>query len=130
MTRLTTMALVLSSVVGCSTDDSGPTLPTPVEITITVSPQTLVLGSQGEWVTVHADIAYSRVDAVTLLLNGVEVSVTKSDANGSLVAKFELDSVKDIVGPPEATFVLEGLTHDGTPFAGSDTVRVTGGSEP
>ncbi len=128
MTRLTTMALVLCSVLGCSTGDSGATLPTPVEITITVSPRTLVLGSQGEWVTVHADIAYSQVDTVTLLLNDVEVSMTKSDANGSLVAKFELDSVKDIVAPPEATFTLEGRTHDGAGFAGSDTVRVTNGS--
>jgi hypothetical protein len=128
MMRLIAMALVLGGAVGCSTDDSGATLPTPLEITVTVSPQTLVLGSQGEWVTVHADIAYSQVDTVTLLLNEIEVSTTKSDANGSLVAKFELDSVKDIVGPPEATFVLEGATRDGTPFAGSDTVRVTNGN--
>ena len=128
MMRLTAMALVLFSIVGCSTDDSGVTDPTPVEITITVSPQTLVLSSQGEWVTVHADIAYHQVDTVTLLLNDIEVSVTKSDANGALVAKFELDDVKDIVHPPDATFLLEGATHEGSRFVGSDTVRVTGGS--
>ena len=128
MMRLTAMALVLFSIVGCSTDDSGVTDPTPVEITITVSPQTLVLSSQGEWVTVHADIPYPQVDTVSLLLNDIEVSVTKSDANGALVAKFELDDVKDIVHPPDATFVLEGETHEGSRFVGSDTVRVTGGS--
>ena len=127
MMRSIVAALVLFSLVACSTEDSSAPSPTPSVITITVSPQTLVLNSQGEWVTVHADIAYSQVDTVTLKLNDIEVSVTKSDANGSLVAKFELDSVKEIVHPPDAAFVLEGVTREGSPFLGSDTVRVTHG---
>jgi hypothetical protein len=128
MVRSLTAALVLATALGCSSGDPTGTLPTPLEIVITVSPRTLVLGSQGEWVTVHAEIAYTRVDTATLLLSDVEVTTTQSDANGDLVAKFELDDVKDIVAPPEATFVLEGTTRDGTPFSGSDTVRVTNGS--
>jgi hypothetical protein len=128
VTKATAIIFALCVLAGCSSDNSSTTLPTPLEITITVSPQTLVLGSEGVWVTVHADIPYSQVDTVTLLLNDVEVSMTKSDANGSLVAKFELDTVKAIVHPPDATFVLEGATHEGVPFSGLDTVRVTSGA--
>ena len=128
MTKATAIIFALCVLAGCSSDNSSTTLPTPLEITITVSPQTLVLGSEGVWVTVHADIPYSQVDTVTLLLNDVEVSMTKSDANGSLVAKFELDTVKAIVHPPDATVVLEGATHEGVPFSGLDTVRVTSGA--
>jgi len=116
---------VVCLLVGCSTSDSTVTPSPPLVIDITVSPQTLVLGSEGEWVTVHADISYSLVDAVTLMLNDVEVAVTKSDANGSLVAKFEVDSVKAIVHPPDATLVLEGVTRDGSTYRGSDIIRVT-----
>lgn len=58
MKRGTATILALCGLAACSTDDSGATLPSPLEITITVSPQTLVLASQGEWVTVHADIPY------------------------------------------------------------------------
>ena len=93
-------------------------------INIKVSPNTIVLKSVGEWVTVHTDIALSLVDTSTLSLNGVEVAWTKADAKGYLVAKFTQASIKAIVESPEATLQLRGFTKGGVEFTGSDTVGV------
>lgn len=130
MTRLIVPAVLFCLVLGCG--DGAYLSPKVISaesdaITITVSPNTLILDSQGVWVTVHTDIPYSQVDGVTVTLNGIEVAVTKADARGDFVAKFELDAVKDIVAPPEATLVLEGLTKDGVAFTGADTIRVSDG---
>lgn len=130
MIRLIVPAVALCLVLGCG--DGAFLSPKVISaesdaITITVSPNTLILDSQGVWVTVHTDIPYSQVDGVTVTLNGIEVAVTKADARGDFVAKFELDAVKDIVAPPEATLVLEGLTKDGVAFTGADTIRVSDG---
>lgn len=95
-----------------------------LSVPIQVSPATLVLDSPGTWVTVHADIAYGDVDHATLTMNGVEVVYVKSDNCGDLVVKFDRRDVQDIVSPPEATLTLTGFTVDGTPFAGSQVIRV------
>ena len=91
---------------------------------ILVSPSTLVMGSEGVWVTVHADIPYRIVDAATVTLNGVPVSATFADNQGELVAKFQIDSVKNTVSPPSAVVVLVAKTYDGDEFVAADTVRV------
>jgi len=93
-------------------------------VTIVASPSTINLDSQGEWVTIHADIAYSLVAGISVTLNGIAVDFTKADNRGELVAKFAVDGVKDIVEPGTAELTLFGLTKLGTPFTGSDTVRV------
>ncbi|HOW25093.1 MAG TPA: hypothetical protein PK711_05425 [Bacteroidales bacterium] len=96
-------------------------------IDIQVSPSTLNLQNQGEWVTVHTDIAYSLVDAASVTMNGVEISWSKSDNQGNFVAKFVIG---DIVGLPGLiiggynTLTLEGVTTDGVSFTGSDQVMV------
>jgi ABC-type Co2+ transport system permease subunit len=91
---------------------------------ILVSPSTLVMGSEGVWVTVHADIPYRIVDAATVTLNGVPVSATFADNQGELVAKFQIDAVKGTVSPPSAEVELVARTYDGDEFVGTDTVRV------
>ena len=96
-------------------------------IDIQVSPSTLNLQNQGEWVTVHTDIGYSLVDAASVTLNGVEISWSKYDNQGNFVAKFVIG---DIVGLPGLiiggynTLTLEGVTTDGDEFTGSDQVMV------
>jgi hypothetical protein len=102
-------------------DDGG-----DMAIEIAVSPNTLVMGSQGVWVTVHADIPYSTVAGVSVTLNGVAVDFTKADNRGDLVAKFQIDAIKGIVAPPSAELTLSGLTKDGVAFSGTDTIRVIG----
>ena len=94
------------------------------KIVIMISPNTINLNSDGEWVTVHADIPYTAVDRATLFLNGVVVAWTKADNQSDLVAKFAVDEVKDIVSPPSATLTLSGVTVEGVAFSGSDTITV------
>lgn len=100
-----------------------------ITIEVTVSPSTLVLSSQGQWVTVHTDIAYAAVEKSTLELNGVAVAWTKSDDKGFLVGKFNLDDVKSIVAPPSAELTLSGVCYDGTLFTGTDIVSVSNGTK-
>lgn len=96
-------------------------------IDIQVSPSTLNLQNQGEWVTVHTDIAYSLVDAASVTMNGVPISWSKIDNQGNFVAKFVIG---DIVGLPGLiigdynTLTLEGVTTGGDEFTGSDEVMV------
>ena len=98
---------------------------TAEEIVIKISPGTIALNSSGEWVTVHAEIAYSAVDTESFSLNGIAAARTKPDDCGDLVVKVDLEEIKAIVSPPEALLTLSGAKLDGTPVTGSDTVRVT-----
>lgn len=95
-----------------------------LEIDVKVSPNTIVLASEGTLVTIHTNIALSAVDTGSLTLNGIPVAWTKADAKGNLVAKFNQYEIKAILTPPEATLELLGLKTDGTGFSGSDTVVV------
>jgi hypothetical protein len=63
-------------------------LPGSLEIPIQISPATLILDSPGTWVTVHAEIAYGDVDHLSLTMNGVDLTYSKSDNCGDLVVKF------------------------------------------
>jgi hypothetical protein len=94
------------------------------EITIKVTPNSIVLASEGTWVTVHTDIGLYLVDTASLALSGVPVAWTKADARGNLVAKFDQAEVKAIVAPREAALELTGYTNDGLSFSGFDTVAV------
>ena len=95
------------------------------QIVVKISPHTLLLGAdQSGSVVVHADIAYSQVDSSTVTLEGIAVRWTKADLRGELVAYFDETAMKAIVEPPNATLTLAGVTRDGTPFSGSDTVQV------
>lgn len=92
---------------------------------VLISPQTLLLGTeQGGSVVVHMAIPASQVDSSTVALDGVAALSTWADSRGDLVASFDEAAIKAIVAPPSATLTLTGNLHDGTPFAGSDTVRV------
>ena len=91
---------------------------------ITISPNTLALSSEDTIVTVHSNIPYYSVDRVSLTLNGIPATYSKSDACGDLVVKFRRADVKDIVEPGIATLTLSGLLKDGSDFAVSDTITV------
>lgn len=100
---------------------------TPLEIEITISPRTLSLDSVAACdvgVTVHADIPLADIDCATLELEGIPVVSTKADNRGNLVANFDRADIKAIVAPPSATLTFTGSKQDGTPIAGSDTIRV------
>ena len=93
---------------------------------VAVSPQTLILGaSQGGSVKVHTAIPVGSVDRASVTLNGLPAAGIGVDSLGNMVGIFSEDAVKAMVEPPSAVLTLEGLYKDGSPFAGSDTVRVT-----
>jgi len=96
------------------------------EIAIQCSPAVVNLRTtpNGNWFTVHADIAYGAVVKASVELNGVPVNWTKVDNQGYLVAKFLLGDVRAILVRGENTVTLSGLTVDGGTFPGSTTVRV------
>lgn len=92
---------------------------------IAVSPQTLILSQdQGGAVTVHTAIPYSDVDLTSLYLNGISAGGAWADNCGNLVARFSEAAIEALVAPPSAVLTLRGSLADGTPCAGSDTVRV------
>lgn len=93
-------------------------------ILIQVSPHVIVLDSVGDCITVHADIAFSQVNAATVTLNGIPAIGCKADNRGDLVAKFASADVKAIIAPPEALFTLMGLAITGESFTGSETIAV------
>ncbi|MBN2270870.1 MAG: hypothetical protein JXN61_09670 [Sedimentisphaerales bacterium] len=95
-------------------------------ISIRVAPNVLNILSQGEVVTVHTDIAFSSVDAHTVLLNGVPISSWKADDRGNFVAKFVMDEIKELelnLGQLN-TLTLTGVTVGGEPFSGSAEILV------
>lgn len=97
-----------------------------VELSIKVSPSTVNFDSlsDGDWLTVHTDIAYSIVDIGTLELNGVLCAFAFADDRGCLVAKFSLASIRQIIAPPAAVLTLTGYTVTGLSLEGSDILKV------
>ena len=95
-----------------------------VVIGIKVSPHVIAMRSQAEWVTVHTTLRYSLAETSTIALNEIPVALAKADDRGYLVAKFRMEDVRAIIAPPSATLILTGMTRDGEPFIGSETVTV------
>lgn len=95
-------------------------------IDIQVSPGTLNIQNNGQVVTVHTEIAYSLVEAETVMMNGIEINSWKADLQGNFVAKFLME---EIVGLPLQIgdyneLTLTGVKTDGSTFTGTDMVMV------
>lgn len=101
-------------------------------ITIQCSPSAVVLHAvrSGDWLTVHADIAYSSVATETVWLeapNGSQKAATTfPDDRGDLVAKFRMSELTGLLDTTVLTndLTLTGRTTDDFPFAGTDTIRI------
>jgi len=94
------------------------------EIAIDIAPNVLNLGSQGQVVTVHTNIAYWYVDTSTLYMNGVPISSWKADDRGYFVAKFLMNEIKDQVDVGYHTFTLTGMTTYEACFWGEQIIYV------
>lgn len=128
--------LACLSVVGCMALSliliQAPTLCFGDEITIDidVAPNVLNIQSEGEVVTVHTDIAYWNVVASKVLLNDVEIKSWKADNRGYFVAKFFMESIKELLDSEDIcddyTLNLElyGVTKDGDTFSGEQEIKV------
>ena len=103
---------------------------TALAVDIEVAPHTINLDSQGQWVTIHVDVAYDPdiLDDGTLesTVNGepVDVAWITEDACGDLVVKLGLADVKAVVEPGTAPVTVSGVTSWVESFDGSGTVQV------
>ena len=101
--------------------------PEEIIIEIQVSPNVLNLASSGEVVTIHTDLSYSIVIRDQVYLNDVLIQSWKADNQGNFVAKFDIDSIKnlpDLVIDGYNTLALEGSLEDGKTFFGSQEIKV------
>jgi len=99
------------------------------EVEIDVAPGTLNLSYNGQWVTVHTDLAYDSDTTGSLAwsLNGVGASSVFYDCSGNLVAQFDVQgfTVPNVISLGEQLMTLEGGDSGGTLFySGSTTIRV------
>ena len=123
-----------------------PWAPTPraVAATVDIYPQTLNLRSKGKWITFYIELPkgydVNDINVSSILLNNTVHAKRKSmivgdhDSDGvpDLIVKFNREEViRYILGSDthekrfvKANLTLTGKLDDGTPFHGSDTIRI------
>ena len=127
------------------TDDDGATdidsttltVEEVIPATIDFDPDTLNNKSEGKWITVYTELPagynVTDINASTMMLNETfpaelqptEVEDYDSDGISDLMVKFDRQAVIDILPIGDAVNVtVTGKLYDGTPFEGSDTIRV------
>ena len=99
-----------------------------VEATIEIHPETLNLKSNGRWVQciikLQGPFYYTDINPDTVFLE-MDIPAENPEMTGdSLNVKFARDDLKDILGIGSVTLTVTGNLYNGTPFVGSDTVRV------
>ena len=130
----TSLCLVILALLGSAAfAQSGPAADAPGppedviigDILVTASPSVLILGLQGEWLTIHTDIPLRVVDRDSVEVNGMPADSVFADSRGYLVAKFDQLVTQSMVAPPSATLTLTGYNLETeTWFSGTDTVEV------
>ncbi|MFC1981783.1 choice-of-anchor Q domain-containing protein [Chloroflexota bacterium] len=103
---------------------------TVVDADIDIKPDTLNLKSKGKWITAYIELpeGYHANDIVvsSIWIEG-EITVEHSDMQDSvLMVKFDRQELKDYLGETtgDVTLTVSGELTDGTPFEGSDTIKV------
>jgi hypothetical protein len=109
--------------------------PTTVEAAIDINPDTLNLRSKGKWITCYIEwpeeYDVADIDVGSILLEGL-LEVQHSDVQDDvLMVEFDrqdviayIELVLGIEPPADVTLMVTGELNDGTPFEGSDTIRV------
>lgn len=121
---LSIVALLVASVVGLSWANKACQTPDG-EWNIMISPNTLILSSPSDVITIHSNIPYGAVVTTSVAVNGVDVSFTKADSCGDLVAKINVDDLSEFLEPNQIiTLTLSGLFIDETGFFVSETIDV------
>ncbi len=105
--------------------------------TIDFDPDTLNLKSKGKWVTAYIELpnAYDvdEIDISTVRLNDTVLALAHptqvgdydSDGVADLMVKFDRSDVQSILEPgDEVEVTVSGQLINGTPFEGTDTIRV------
>ena len=118
-----------------STESALVRQPATIEATIDIDPDTLNLKSKGKWITCYIELPegydVGDIDVTSILLEGL-FEVQHSDVQDDvLMVKFDrqnlifyLESILGIEPPADVSLILTGELTDGTPFQGSDTIKV------
>ena len=110
----------------------GPDQAPAEDLVIQVAPQTIILGRDSNneedvRVTIHAEIVFSSEYEVSVWLEGdgtvIPASSIFPDNRGELVAKFPYRRVAELLGPGEATLILQ-VVDGSTTHTGKDDIRV------
>lgn len=107
-----------------------------VPATIDIDPDTLNLQSKGRWITAYIELPdeydVSNIDVSTILLantvsaeaNPTEIGDYNEDGIPDLMVKFDRSAVQDILEVGDEVEITVTGEVAGTPFEGSDTIRV------
>jgi len=108
-----------------------------IEATVDFDPDTLNLNSKGKWVTAYIELSegydVEEIDILTVMLNDtvpafahpIEVGDYDSDGIPDLMVKFDRSDVQGMLDTgDEVEVTVSGELTDGTPFEGTDTIRV------
>lgn len=120
--------------------------PATIPAVIDLDPDTLNLGSNGNWITCYIEPGEgSEVDAMAMGIEGATVklgpawlgeeswatptgneNIVDHDGDGVMewMVKFDRAAVQAIVQPPQTTVTVTGMLTDGTPFEGTATINV------
>lgn len=112
--------------------------PETIPVTIDIDPDTLNLASKGKWITCYIGLPEGHdvadIDPSTVLLDGTiqaelkptEIGDYDEDGTADLMVKFSRAGVgASLSAGDEVKLTITGELLDGTPFEGSDTIRVT-----
>lgn len=98
-----------------------------IEATIEIKPETLNLKSKGEF-TAFIDLPEGydeeEIDISTVECEGAPALKGMMADDGRLIVKFDREYLSDVPTGDAVELTVTGELTDGTPFEGSDTIRV------
>ena len=131
-----TISLNVTDNIG-ATDVDSTSLTVVIPATVDFDPDTLNKESKGKWVTVYTELPagynVTHINVSTMLLNETvpaelhptEIGDYDSDGIPDLMVKFDRQAIIDILPVGDAVNItITGELYDGTPFEGSDVIRV------
>jgi hypothetical protein len=98
----------------------------PITATVRIEPETLELTSEGvltAFITLPEGLDVTDIDTGTVECEGAP-AIKGVVAHHTLIAKFDVQDLVGVATGDEVTLTVTGKLATGTPFAGSDTIRV------
>lgn len=128
------LAIVLAAIVLLSSAVfAQETTTTPITAQVNITPDTLNLKSGGKWITCRIQLPTgykpADIDVATVLVGTVATQKTGVKGKALLVKFSRAGLISYIQGlgvtpPVDVVLTVTGSMKDGTPFSGTDTIRV------